>query len=230
MNDLICKFCSSGLKPIHGRYQCENKLCEFSYRVEIHQRILFHEETFGIKWTEKRLGRVYFYNMCYVINNIINEGRFNIVEYMVDLPFTTNPLYTQTFSNVHTIEKLITLSFKTAQEKEFLRLNLMQHLAKIDLSGYIIIFDATCTILNQKTGDREVSDAVTRTLYTQKERLQEIVFYKDKKIIKKQKIKTSAAFDNWDLWNNGLKYNDKNDAEYQKYKKENPELYKDIPQ
>jgi len=134
------------------------------------------------------------------------------------------------FERNKTAPGLITLSFKTAQEKEFLRLNLMQHLAKIDLSGYIIIFDATCTILNQKTGDREVSDAVTRTLYTQKERLQEIVFYKDKKIIKKQKIKTSAAFDNWDLWNNGLKYNDKNDAEYQKYKKENPELYKDIPQ
>ena len=124
---------------------------------------------------------------------------------------------------------VIPLGFKTAEQKENLRLNLMQQLAKKDLSGYILIFDATCTILDKETGYREVSDAITRTLYTQKDRLQEIVFYKNKKIIKKQKFKTKNVFDNWDLWNNGLKYNDKNDAAYQKYKKENPELYKDLP-
>lgn len=125
---------------------------------------------------------------------------------------------------------MIPLKFENHNQKELLRTILLQHIAKIpELEGYITVMDSKATIINKITNKTEVSDCVVRSLYTKKTIRQEIVFYKDNKIIKKEMIQKRRNKNNsnlWDLWNISSGDQDAQ-TKYNTFKENNPGLYKD---
>jgi len=101
-----------------------------------------------------------------------------------------------------------------------------------DVIGYMIIFDTYMTSLDKKTGEREVFDVIVRNLYTPKKAILEFVKYKDNKIVEVIDMSKDEAMDEWNFWGKGFDENDeklvKENKEYQKFKEENPEKFKEI--
>ena len=119
--------------------------------------------------------------------------------------------------------------FKDHDEKIMLRKKLKQLILKMDIFGYIIIFDTKMTMVDKKGKDPpKVVDAIVRTLYTPKEKKMEMVIYKDKKITKTMRLSkkdTKKTQDEWDLWGKGLDGSLEKEFDYHKFKMENKELY-----
>lgn len=123
----------------------------------------------------------------------------------------------------------IMMVWENSEEKERMKQALKKAILMQPIKAYVLIFDTKITMLNQKTGEREVSDAIMRSIYTPKAKKQQAVLYKDHKITKKmtfpQKIRNP---DEWDLWGEGIDADSKENKAYQRYKKENPEKYGDL--
>ena len=125
----------------------------------------------------------------------------------------------------------ILFKFGNHEEKIKLKNALKNFIIKQDILGYILIFDVKMTEVDTKGKKKpKVVDAVTRTLYTPKEKVMEIVKYRNKKILKtmkptKKDMKKSQ--DEWDIWGKGIDEGelDKAGFDYGKFKMENPELY-----
>lgn len=123
----------------------------------------------------------------------------------------------------------IVFMFKDQDEKVEMRSQLKNFIVKQDICGYILTFDTKMTVIDKK-GKKpiEVVDTIIRTLYTPKEKVMEMVTYKDKKIIKKMKLTkkdTKKTQDEWDLWGKGLDGSLEKEFDYHKFKMENKELY-----
>ena len=127
---------------------------------------------------------------------------------------------------------IIGLEFGNADEKARVREKFRKMVLSRDVVGYIIIFDTYMTKLDKKTGEREVFDVVIRNLYTPKEAVLEFVKYKDNKIVEVIDMSKDEAMDEWNFWGKGFDENDeklvKENKEYQKFKEENPEKFKEI--
>ena len=123
--------------------------------------------------------------------------------------------------------------FSDHDEKIALRKKLKQFILKLDILGYIIIFDTKMTMIDKKGKDPpKVVDAIIRTLYTPKEKKMEMVIYKDHKItktIRLSKKDTRKTQDEWDLWGKGIDHDslDK-EFDYHKFKMENKGLYEGV--
>ena len=119
--------------------------------------------------------------------------------------------------------------FRDHDEKIMLRKKLKQFILKLDVLGYIIIFDTKMTMIDKKGKDPpKVVDAIIRTLYTPKEKKIEMVIYKDHKITKTMRLSkkdTKKTQDEWDLWGKGLDGSLEKEFDYHKFKMENKELY-----
>ncbi|KKK66844.1 hypothetical protein LCGC14_2960020, partial [marine sediment metagenome] len=102
---------------------------------------------------------------------------------------------------------------------------------KQDICGYILVFDVKMTEVDTKGKKKpKVVDAVIRTLYTPKEKVMEIVKYKNKRILKTMKIgvkDVKKMKDEWDLWRPGVDEDEmiKAGFDYGEFKRKNPELY-----
>ena len=130
----------------------------------------------------------------------------------------------------HNVTPII-FKFGGHDEKIMMRKKLKQFIIKLDILGYILIFDTKMTMVDKKGKDpTKVVDAIVRTLYTPKEKMMEIVTYKNKKILKTIRINKRDAKktqDEWDLWGKGVDETTmkKDGFDYGKFKRENPELY-----
>ena len=131
--------------------------------------------------------------------------------------------------------QVVILIFKGREEKDFVRKQILKIIAnKENMLGYISVFDTKLTKRNKKTEEVQVTDAILVTLYTSKEKIMEMIEYKDGKIIKKHIIKgrKKGMIDEWDFW--GEKFDEfdeksiKELKEYQRYKDEHKNLYKGL--
>ena len=124
----------------------------------------------------------------------------------------------------------ILFEFKNHDEKIKLRNVLKNFIIKQDICGYILIFDTKMTEVDPKGKKKpKVVDAVTRTLYTPREKVMEIVKYRNKRILKTTKInmkEKNKMKDEWDIWREGIDTEElkKGGFDYGKFKEENPEL------
>ena len=101
---------------------------------------------------------------------------------------------------------------------------LLKNLANQKLDGYIIVFDCKLTRVGNEI--QVCGDAVVRTLYTPQEKTQEIVEYKDKKIISKRTLRGRRdSKDDWDLWGERNALGDELIQDYLFFRTNNPELY-----
>lgn len=67
--------------------------------------------------------------------------------------------------------------------------------------AYIVFSCATAIIENKKTKDKSNNNCVVRTLYTPKEKVSEIVWYKDGVILGKERVNgRQIIMDQWDAW------------------------------
>lgn len=90
----------------------------------------------------------------------------------------------------------------TAKNKEDLALQVKAAAIKKGVDGYIIV--STMTSKTIKKGDTKIpeGDCCIRLLYTQKEKVANIVWYKDNIIIDTETIKgRGPLYDIWDAWN-----------------------------
>ena len=129
------------------------------------------------------------------------------------------------------------LIIKGSEEKEILKFLFKKFItSQKDLEAYIIILDTYMTIFDKKAEKGVVMDAIIRAVYTPTEKEMIAVPYKDGKILKDkiQKIigRDKNQRDEWDIWGKGWDETDKQDAningQYQKFKEENPEKYKEL--
>lgn len=123
---------------------------------------------------------------------------------------------------------IIAFPFSDQDEKIKMREMLKKLVAVQNIRGYILIQDAKQTKVNQKTGEREVSDIAMRQLFTPKFVISRMQEYCDGVLGEMNEMTDRKDMSNkWDLWNcvEEDKYTDK---EYSKYKAEHPELYKGV--
>ena len=127
---------------------------------------------------------------------------------------------------------VIGFNFENSKEKALMREAFKRMVLSKDVIGYMIIFDTYMTSLDKKTGEREVFDVIVRNLYTPKKAILEFVKYKDNKIVEVIDMSKDEAMDEWNFWGKGFDENDeklvKENKEYQKFKEENPEKFKEI--
>ena len=125
---------------------------------------------------------------------------------------------------------VVGLFFRSIDEKEEIINKLKEVIAKTETKGYVLILDTKLTKSNKKTGEMTPHDAVLRILYTPQDKIMEVVIYKDKKIIEKQKLKgRDKSNDKWDYWAiNKLKIDKEEQEKYQKFKEEHKEDYENV--
>jgi hypothetical protein len=126
--------------------------------------------------------------------------------------------------------EIIGMMFRNSDEKEKMKQMIFKHIANQEIKAYILILDTKMTKLDTKTNERIVQDTSVRTIYTPKGNYTEIVNYKDGKILDTIKIKEKFK-SYWDLWHINSEYTaneQKEQEDYQKFKKEHKELYKDL--
>ena len=104
--------------------------------------------------------------------------------------------------------QIIAMVWNNNEEKEQMRNKMLKFLANQEgLDGYIFLADCYLKKI-RRDGDKIMigkteSEAIVRNAYTSKEKISEVVRYKDKKIISKETtVGREQATDGWDLWNN----------------------------
>ena len=121
--------------------------------------------------------------------------------------------------------------FNSQNDKIKMREMLKQFIAVQNIKGYILIQDAKVTKVNQKTGERQVSDVAMRQLFTPKFAINRMQEYCDGVLGKMIEMTDRKDMRNeWDIWNK-VEHDEKSDEyikEYSKYKSEHPELYKGV--
>lgn len=128
------------------------------------------------------------------------------------------------------ISTMIGMAYRSSKEKEFVREQIKKYVLKNGVKAYILMQDAIMTMIDKKTGKHETIDVIIRSIFTPKDKYLEILYYKDKKIIKKnvmttEQIKTFSS--EWNVWND-VEIKDFDYKAYQKIKDENPERYKEV--
>jgi hypothetical protein len=105
---------------------------------------------------------------------------------------------------------VIGVPFKNGQEKEVIRKFLREHLLKMPLEKYAIIFDVKMTAWDIKEPNKKPSviDAVMVSIYTAQDKLTQVYpYYKERKLmenemmeIKGRGIGKDKLYDCWDIW------------------------------
>ena len=128
--------------------------------------------------------------------------------------------------------EIIGMMFRNSDEKEKMKQMIFKHIANQEIKAYILILDTKMTKLDTKTNERIVQDTSVRTIYTPKGNYTEIVNYKDGKILDTLKVGNDKAMKSyWDLWNINPEHTPQEEKEienYQKFKKEHKEIYRDL--
>jgi len=137
--------------------------------------------------------------------------------------------------------ELFGLMFRNYEEKIRIKKSLFDKILSQKIKGYIVLLDAKMTKMDLEGKKCEVVDCMVRGLYTPQKTIKRFCFYKNHKILheenKKFQEKTEKmnmpSTDEWDLFNSS--HFDDDDPElkklneiYQKFKKENPEKFKEV--
>jgi hypothetical protein len=133
--------------------------------------------------------------------------------------------------------EVIGVPFKNNKEKEGVRTFLKEHLTRIPIEKYAVIFDAKMTMWNQKNPKEEpkVLDTIIISVYTAQDKLTRIFpYYKDKKLVEKEMVEMKGrnegeakAYDCWDIWGEEVPITD-NTEKYWEFKRTHRELYRGL--
>lgn len=135
--------------------------------------------------------------------------------------------------------EIIGVPFKNNKEKEGVRSFLKNHLTKIPLEKYAIIFDAKMTKWNKEDlkKEPEIVDTIIISVYTAQDKITQIFpYYKEKKLIDTEMIEIKGrtkntdkdkAFDCWDIWGEEVPYSETSE-QYNEYKRNHRELYRGL--
>lgn len=134
--------------------------------------------------------------------------------------------------------EVIGLKFRTYDEKEKIREHLKKYILSKQIIGYVLCLDTKLTIMD-KTNKKEpvVKDGVMKILCSPYLRIQKCSVYDNetRQIIERQELLDTdkddsyKVFSEWDLYGEyGNNDDNKEIDKYEKFKKDNPHLYKDI--
>lgn len=126
---------------------------------------------------------------------------------------------------------ILGMCFKSHKEKNYMRNILKTCILRGKIDAYVLFLDSILSMANKKGEIIDTFDVVVRSLYTPNEKISKYVRYKDSKIIKEvdltEQYKDSKDF--WDFFREPTEQIDKKTLEmYEKFKKNHPELYKDV--
>jgi len=127
--------------------------------------------------------------------------------------------------------KIVSLSFRNGMEKDFMREAFKAIVLNSETIGYVIILDTYMTTIDTITNEKEVYDTVIRNLYTPKKSILDFVKCKDNKIVEVMDMTgMEEGTDEWNFWGrrDRSKEFEKANADYQKFKKDNPDKYKEL--
>ena len=122
--------------------------------------------------------------------------------------------------------KIIGMIWRNPEEKDSMKEYVKKLILNEDILGYGVICDAFMTNMETK----EVQEVVIRNFYTAKETISNFILHKGKEIIGEWKPESFKFDDSWNLWGNSEideKDKEKNEIAYEKFRQENPELYKE---
>lgn len=123
--------------------------------------------------------------------------------------------------------QICALLFNTSKEKIAMKNFLKSFILNQSILGYMIIIDAKMIMMNMETKEKEVHDCVIRQLFTSHEKIGEAVMYKDKQIVKVIDMKDKFQTD-WNIWDSMDDIPKNVIDDYNQYKKDNPEKFKDV--
>lgn len=120
------------------------------------------------------------------------------------------------------------LIFNNQTEKEIMKESFKRKVLTSNTKAYILMHDAKITKIS-KNKLPVTSDCFIRILYTPQGKIVEICYYKNNKIIKKERPVekvVDSGYDTWDVWSKSdKKISNKELNEYQDWKGKHPENY-----
>lgn len=162
----------------------------------------------------------------------LHEGLVKKHQDLIKKQGSVNPMIIM----VHRDNKLsyMMLQFRNAEEKQLMKQRVKSFLVQHDIIGYFFFSDARMTLIKPGHPEKtKVQEALIHNLLTPKGNKFVFIIHDGKKILEVQRIpeeEMSHYGNDWDLWGKGVDEDltDEVVKEYQNFKDEHPEDYKDV--